>query len=240
MSLRGGSQGVVWYDLAQSGVDPAAATDTAALTSFTLLFAGQTLTEANATFTVSPVAEFEYGDLVDIKFTVVFATPVAGLESLVAANGQVTGIDSTTHNPGNPVELQWKEPPTIFLDFQPMAFPQNGVEWTVVAEVDGKGVGTQTFTIPGNATPAPVREAMKGILVNYGLQVEFTGTTGLNVRAAPRKQLTAVTILANLNPLPAGPAGRGLNLRGTVDPVFTYRKPWFWDHGVVDDISTGD
>jgi hypothetical protein len=227
------TDGEIWFDVDWDGVDPDEATDTADLTNVAVMFDGQLYTESNADFTVSPVANFEYGDLVSIEFTIAFNSAVAGFEALVVADGQVAGVDATTHQAGDPVNLEDTKPAFIILDFSEVYFSTGGpYDYTVrAAYAGGTESGPITVTIPQsgttNATPQGVRDAMKTALIAKGLTADPDpdSTARLLISAPDGKQLQTLDIYVNLSPKPAGPKVHARN-KGSAEsvPEFSFRN----------------
>lgn len=223
------NDGQVWYDIAPDQVDPDEATDTAPLSNFTIVFAGQTFTEANADFSEQePTAEFEYGDLVNIKFTVEFASPVAGFEKLIVDGGQVTGIDANTHDPVTPVDLEDKSPATIVLDFSTMTLNPNSYCSVGAAYEGGGSSGPVSVDITAQTTAQSLRDALYDKLKEKKVAVEKDpdSNTRLIIQAPAGKQLRGVDMYVNVSPLPTGQPKVHQRIKGgaSFDPEFTFRN----------------
>jgi hypothetical protein len=223
--------GAVWYEIDWTEWDPEDDDPQAlSLTNFSLLFAGLTFTEANATIT-NAVALLEDGEVVDIQFEVEFASPVAGLERVIVAGGEVTGIDSTTQQEVGPAEVADKVDAAITLNFSTVDFPTTGnVTWRFsVVYKNGTGEGnnitkTATFTLTPTMTPEDLRLLVEDQLKAWHLRPEGSGSS-LLIKGPPGQHLTQVVIVQDGAPQAKGPGVGYRTGTGQSGPPLYYFLP---------------
>ena len=227
--------GTVWYDIDWSAwdcedEDP----QELALTNFTLNFAGQVFTEANATIT-GAVAVVEYNEtdeiheVTDIRFTVVFASPVAGVKTLEAAEGSVTGFDNASQQIGDPVALDDERTQVLLIDFSTAgwAAPDAEVTWTIRAKIDGVWKSTDV-AFAWNASWVEVTEGVWFAYQGLGLTpLETNSETRIGVTAPGDKQLQELEILWHLPgtwDVPTKPKAQRVQGAGSALPTFKWDR----------------
>lgn len=187
------------YDIPWADVDSTQATQTLPLNNFTFQFGGQTIDTSNATFTVAPVADFAYGDLVNIRFAVTFNTPIGGWASVSVSNDVATAVDANTLQPEND-NVTDNPRAMLGIDFKNVVnrFNYSVKIWVKLEDGSSNDI---TINIEASTTAGGTRDQVLSALQDLKigdqkLDVEALSDTRLKVKGTTKSDVSIVEFTA--------------------------------------------
>src|SRR4029079_17333319 len=100
------------YDIPWESVDPDQASQSLSVSNFTLNIAGQNLTEASASFTTLPTAEFAYGEFKGLTF----AIDTSGISGFPYTSMSMSDLDLTVQpQVGDPINVTLAPKRTVLV-----------------------------------------------------------------------------------------------------------------------------
>lgn len=185
--MSDGTVGTLSYDDPSGSVDDSQASQSLALSNFTLTLAGQVLTPANASFTTSPTMQFAYGEMTGITF----AIDTSGISDFPYAGVSAEGMTLSAVDDNNETAVAPMAPKkgTVTLDFNLVKGKKTGAgiidagTLTVKVTLQSGTVITATVNFSSGISTATLAESIAAELEDQGLasatangdRVSFTG-----------------------------------------------------------------
>jgi hypothetical protein len=215
------NQGVMGYTIPWGNVDPDQASQSLALTDFSLSLAGETLTPATADFTTNPTAEFEYGQFVGLSF----AIDTSGISGFPYTSVSMSGLNVTAQPPVGDAFIVAAAPKrtSLSVDFS-AAGNTTAYELTIWVYLDGLNRTDVTITVSANTTGPGLRDAVWAALKDEGIDVTMSGEGRLVFQGTAANQFkmvrfnatsTAINNLKVAESTAVGNIAPKLNINGT-------------------------
>ena len=204
--LMDGTQGSMNFSIPWGQVDPTQASQSIALTDFSLTLGSQTFYESSTTFTTSPSIQFAYGQMQGITFAfdasgsgLPYSTvSMPGSDVLTAYNTNMNMPESTTANAANPTTT------LIFTNMHAPGKPngeigEGSLLFTIVTQNGTEEFGVQIG--PTGSTPDGLASEVQAALANHGFTATIGGPSKTNVtfQGAANNPISSVTITVGGN-----------------------------------------